>query len=354
MLALVFGAALPGQARASNTSKYYYISSSFVDTTSLLYISSVPLNGTARLYISIQNPNNDILSSITLSDQLPAGLVIASPLTVATADWDTTGTVTAVAGASTVSLSGFATSHDGGSLTVNVTGTTAGRKTDDITANSGYGAPTAIGQAVIDVIAPPTISAAFGTSSITLGGTTSLTFTITNPNVAQVGETVASAGAAPAAPVLGTLSGIGFTDTLPAGLRVASPNGLTTTCDGSAVAGAGGTTISLTGVSLDPTASCQLVLNVLAVGAGSQQNSTGPVGSTEGGNGTAGGAGLTVDGPAPSPTPSPTQAVTPPPTSSGQSGSGGVDDSGLGFVLATIIGFAGAWMTLRRAFSAGR
>jgi hypothetical protein len=31
-----------------------------------------------------------------------------------------------------------------------------------------------------------------------------------------------------------------------------------------------------------------------------------------------------------------------------------VDDSGLGFVLATIIGFAGAWMTLRRAFSAGR
>src|SRR5262249_448838 len=67
---------------------------------------------------------------------------------------------------------------------------------------------------VAGVVAPPTIAKAFGAASIPVGSVTSLSFTITNPNAAA------------------TLTGIGFTDNLPAGLVIATPNGVTGRCGG--------------------------------------------------------------------------------------------------------------------------
>jgi len=66
-------------------------------------------------------------------------------------------------------------------------------------------------------VAPPVIIKAFGAASIPLNGATSLTFTIQNNNTTT------------------TLTGVGFSDTLPAGLVVSTPNGLTGSCGGGTI-----------------------------------------------------------------------------------------------------------------------
>jgi uncharacterized repeat protein (TIGR01451 family) len=87
---------------------------------------------------------------------------------------------------------------------------------------------------------PPTLSKAFSPSTIAQGTASTLTFSINNPNSTSA------------------LSGVGFTDSLPSGLLVATPNGLSTTCNGTVTAIAGGPTITWSGGSLAATASCTI------------------------------------------------------------------------------------------------
>ena len=92
---------------------------------------------------------------------------------------------------------------------------------------------------------------AFGAASIPLNGSTSLTFTIQNNNT-----TVA-------------LTGVGFSDTLPAGLVVSTPNGLTGTCGGGTITATQATNvISLTGATLAQSTSCTFSVNVTGITAG--------------------------------------------------------------------------------------
>ena len=189
------------------------------------------------------------------------------------------GTVTAVAGAGSVGLANGGLPAGGScTITVNVTGTTAGAKnntTSAVTSTEGGAGGTA--SASLTVVAPPTIAKAFGAASIGVNGTTTLTFTLTNPN----------AGTA--------LTGVGFTDTLPAGLVVATPNGLTGTCGGGTItATAGATSIGLAGATLAAGTSCVFAINVRAVAAGAQANTTSAVTSANGGAGNAATASITV------------------------------------------------------------
>jgi hypothetical protein len=209
-----------------------------------------------------------------------------------------------------------------------------------VTSTNGGTGNTSTAQLSVGYVAP-TINAAFGTSSIATGGSTSLSFTVRNPN-----GNVAP-GVRPAAVGVMTLSSIGFSDTLPAGLVVATPNGLTGSCGGGTIgASAGGTTISLAEATLLAGASCTFSVTIVGVSGGSFTDSTGPIGSTEGGPGAAGSAGLTVVG---APVPTPTLAVTPPPTSTAAPSSSG-DDAGLLLALLAALAAAScvAWRTRMR------
>jgi len=109
-------------------------------------------------------------------------------------------------------------------------------------------------------VVPPTISKAFAQSALQLFGanTTALSFTIANPGANLI-----------------SLSGIAFSDTLPAGLVVATPNGLIGTCGGGTITATAGTNIiSLSGATLAAGASCTFSVNVSATAIGVMVNTT--------------------------------------------------------------------------------
>ena len=124
---------------------------------------------------------------------------------------------------------------------------------------------------------PPTISKAFGSAGVNLGGNTTLTFTLTSPNSSSA------------------LSGIGFTDNFPSGLAVSTPNELTGSCgSGTITATAGATSVSLAGAALSAGASCNFTVDVTGSALGTQNNVTGVVTSTEAGDGATASAKITV------------------------------------------------------------
>ncbi len=124
---------------------------------------------------------------------------------------------------------------------------------------------------------PPTITKSFGVATIAMGGTTTLTFNLSNPN----GST--------------SLTGVGFTDPLPVGLLIAAPNGLSGSCGGGTItAAAGSASAGLAGATLAGGASCNFVVNVTATASGTQNNTTGAVTSDQGGAGKTASASITV------------------------------------------------------------
>ena len=132
----------------------------------------------------------------------------------------------------------------------------------------------------------------FGAATVALNGSTSLTFNLSNPNATL------------------SLSGIGFTDTLPTGLTVSTPNDLTGSCGaGTIAADAASSSISLTNAILAANTSCTFSIDVTATATGTQSNTTSAVTSTEAGNGSTASATITVVGPSQQP-PQPTD-ITP-------------------------------------------
>ena len=239
----------------------------------------MPVGGSIALTFTITNPNPSVaLTGVGFADTLPAALVIATPNGASATTCIPPGTIIATAGTSLISMSGVtlapATSC---SFSINVRATLAGLLSNGATpgsTNGGSGSPVT---AALAVVAPPDIAKAFGGATVLVGGTTSLTITLTNPAV----NTVA-------------LTGVGFTDPLPAGLVVATPNALVNTCGGTATAVAGSSGVSLTGGTVNVASPCSVTVNVTGTTNGVLTNVTGNVGSTEGGQGATATANLSV------------------------------------------------------------
>ncbi len=205
---------------------------------------------------------NVALTGVAFTDVLPAGLTVTSGSAAGCG-----GTVTRTA-PRTIALSGGTLASGGScSFSVTVTGAAEGAYTNitGYVSTTEGGTSTSYATDTISVIAPPTIAKDFSPASILLDDTSELNFAIGNPN--------GHAG----------LTGVAFTDTLPAGLTVAS-NGGVSTCGGTLTTTAPDV-ISLAGATLAASASCTFAVTVTGASAGTLVNTTGNVTSTEGGAG---------------------------------------------------------------------
>ena len=161
-------------------------------------------------------------------------------------------------------------------ISVEVQATTAGTKNNTsgpISANeSGAGAPSNTATLTVNAasqVQPPTIAKAFGTGTIPVNGTTSLTFSFTNPNAST------------------DLLNVSFSDPLPSGLVVATPNGLTGTCAAAISATPGSSTISMDSLDLPANSNCSFSVNVAGTIGGTKVNTTSAVTAIyDSGNGT--------------------------------------------------------------------
>ncbi|HYW47242.1 MAG TPA: hypothetical protein VE959_30525 [Bryobacteraceae bacterium] len=239
--------------------------------------AAISLNGTTSLGYTITDPvGNASMTGVGFTDNLPSGLVVATPAVVTGSCGG--GSITANAGATFIGLSGAAIAA-GSSCTfsVNVTGTATGVKNNSVTITSNEGGTGNTSSASLTVASPPAMVKAFGSASFAAGAATSLTFTITNPNTAFA------------------LTGVGFTDNLPSGLLVATPNAVTGACGGGTITAApGGGAVSLSGGILAANGTCAFSVNVTGTSIGQKNNTTGNVTSTESGAGGTASASVTI------------------------------------------------------------
>jgi hypothetical protein len=147
--------------------------------------ASVPLNGTTTLTLTINNPNAATLTGVAVTDNFPAGLEVdAIPAATNTCG----GTFTAVAGATSISLSGGMVGAGGScAVSVQVKATTSGAKTNttgNVTSLEGGTGNTAT--ATLQVNNPPTITAI---PQSVAAGSSAATFNIATVNDAEDGPT---------------------------------------------------------------------------------------------------------------------------------------------------------------------
>ena len=217
------------------------------------------------------------ITGVTFTDTMPTDLIVATPSNAGTNC--TTGVVAATSGTSVISLTGANMAAAGTcSVWVDIKGTAGGvfdNVSDYIDSNEsspnksagGYGTDS------LTVLAPPSISMAFAATPILTSASTTLSFTVTNPNSTT------------------TLTGMAFSDSLPAGVEVIG--GSSSQCGGTVTTTAP-STIALSGGSLAALASCTFNVTVSGTAAGTKNNTTGTISATNGGTGNSASATLVV------------------------------------------------------------
>ncbi len=192
-------------------------------------------------------------------------------------------TITGTAGATSGTVTGSGTTYNvavsgmtqDGTVTVAIE---AGKATD---AAGNPNAASATGDDTVTYYLHPTIEKEFSPNSLAAGETSTLTFTLTNPNT-QTNL---------------TLNGLNFTDNFPAGVEIATTPNIGGTCNSNNVLAthftpnlaAGNTQVNLvsgSGYSLAEDTDCTITVDVTPVTVATFVNVSGNIGSTETGAGT--------------------------------------------------------------------
>ena len=230
----------------------------------------------STLTLTFTNWTAQALANLAFTDNLPSDGVTGGQLTIAPIPNASTncagGTISATAGASSFSFSG-------GSVPARASGGlgTAGScfvKLDVIGPAGSYGnAITATADAAnADGSGTAAVSATSNTATLNYASALSATTFFTPASVAIGGRAVAIIRLANSGSAV--LTGVGLTDTLPAGLTVSAATAPYSTCGGAPAitTSGGGSTIAMSGASLPGGATCDLVFEVDAASGGPWTN----------------------------------------------------------------------------------
>jgi uncharacterized repeat protein (TIGR01451 family)/fimbrial isopeptide formation D2 family protein len=225
--------------------------------------ASVAVGTPSTMTIGLTNRSGANLTNLTATDNLPTGLVIATPPASVTTNCPG-ATVTRVDGSpltggeSSLKVTRAAALANNGlcRVTVNVTPTSTGAKVNtinlgDVTNTQNIVPTQPVSATLTGTSASVNIAKSFLTSSVTVGSPTTLRITINNPASTS------------------NLTGLALTDGFPTGLVIATPVTKSTTCtSGFVAATAGGSSVSLSGASLSQNASCTVDVNVVVTSFG--------------------------------------------------------------------------------------
>ena len=233
--------------------------------------STVGVGNASTLTFTVDNSASTLdNNALDFTDNLPSGLIVATPSNASTTC--TGGTLTAASGSGVITYTGglvpaAASCTVSVDTTANIPGMYANTSGDLTSAfgNSGTASDTLTVTAT-----PPLFSKAFAPASTSVGGVSTLTFTIDN---------AANAAAA---------SSLDFTDNLPAGLLVAAPANAMSSCSGGTLTAVSGTgTVSYSGGTVAAAASCTVSVDTVADLPGMYANTSGDLTSTFGNSGSA-------------------------------------------------------------------
>ena len=254
--------------------------------------TSLPAGGVTRLTFTIVNPNLAIaLTGVAFTDTFPAtpgAMVVANPPNPSLSAGCGQPVFAPAAGSGFVAFSsGVIPGGQTCTVAVDVTVGTGGTYTNvtsAVVSIEGGAGNTAIGVLTVSAIAPPSMTKVFSPSSIPAGAKSTLTFTITNPNLAL------------------SLTGVAFNDAFPANMVVANPPNpsLSAGCGQpgfSPVAGSG--SVAFSNGTIAGGGVCVASVDVSAPPGGTYANASGAVTSANGGTGNTATAALTVGAVAP-------------------------------------------------------
>lgn len=227
---------------------------------------------TSTLIFTITNGSGSPITSLTFTDNLPAGVLIATP---AVASTDCGGVLTAPNGGSVISFSGGSiTANSSCAISVNVVSNTLGTHTNisgDLTSSAGNSG-TASDELMVTTDRPG-FTKSFSPQTVDLGETSNLIFTVDN-----------TANSSP-------VTSLNFSDNLPTGMVIANPSNAFTNCftapfsaNLTANSASDLITFSSLGTAANPVvganASCLISVDVLTTGIGQLENTTGDATAT--------------------------------------------------------------------------